>query len=108
MDDRCECRVGPALDTLQALPTEPATDLAFIDADKDGYIDYWEELVPRVSPGGLLMVDNVLFHGQAARFDPAGAGAAIQRFNTHAARDPRVEKVMLPIADGVTLARIPG
>jgi len=59
-------------------------------------------------PGGLLVVDNVLFHGQAARPDATGAGAAIRRFNTHAARDPRVERVMLPVADGLTLARVTG
>jgi caffeoyl-CoA O-methyltransferase len=105
--DRCECRVGNARATLRDLPPDPI-DLAFVDADKDGYVDYWEHLVPRMRPRGLLVVDNVLFHGQAARPDATGAGAAIRRFNAHAARDPRVERVMLPVADGLTLARVTG
>jgi len=97
--------IGPALDTLHALPVEPMFDLAFIDADKPGYIGYWEEIVPRLRVGGLVIVDNTLFGGQVT--DPAAAEkpAAIRAFNTHAADDPRVELVMLPVADGITLGR---
>ncbi|RXS69939.1 O-methyltransferase [Streptomyces sp. TM32] len=103
--DRIELRLGPALDTLRALPAEPHLDLAFIDADKPGYLGYWEELVPRLRPGALLLVDNTLFSGEVIAEQPGEKAAAIREFNAHARRDPRVELVMLPIADGLTLAR---
>ena len=71
--DRIELRLGPALATLQALPAEPVFDLAFIDADKTGYLSYWQELVPRMRPGGLILVDNTLLHGRirVGQEDPA-------------------------------------
>jgi caffeoyl-CoA O-methyltransferase len=105
LTDRIELRIAPAIDTLRALPSDPPIDLAFIDADKEGYIDYWEEIVPRVRPGGVVLVDNVFSNGRVVADDPGGTGAAIQRFNDHAAADDRVELAMLPIADGLTLAR---
>lgn len=98
-------RLGPALETLRALPPEPHLDLAFIDADKPGYIGYWEELVPRLRPGGLLLVDNTLFSGQVIEDEPGEKAAAVHAFNEHARRDDRVQMVMLPIADGLTMAR---
>lgn len=107
--DRIDLRIAPALDSLRALPAEPHIDLAFIDANKDGYIDYWEEIVPRLRPGGLIVVDNVLFMGQVV--DPAvtgGPGAHIREFNAHVAADRRTEAVMLTVADGLTLARRTG
>ncbi|GHF43540.1 MULTISPECIES: O-methyltransferase [Streptomyces] len=104
--DRIDLRIAPALDSLRAMPAEPHLDLAFLDADKGGYIAYWDEIVPRLRPGGLLVVDNVLFGGSVV--DPAvtdGPGAAVRAFNEHAAKDGRMESVMLTVADGVTLAR---
>ncbi|MFI9718468.1 O-methyltransferase [Streptomyces sp. NPDC052396] len=104
--DRIELRIGPALDSLRVMPAEPHIDLAFLDANKDGYIGYWEELVPRLRPGGLLVVDNVLFHGTV--LDPSGGdpmGAAVRAFNAHVRADGRMESVLLPVADGLTLAR---
>lgn len=104
--DRIELRLGPAAQTLAELPAEPHIDLAFIDADKTGYPAYWAELVPRMRPGGVLVVDNVLRHGRV--LDPAPddeATAAIVAFNDMVVADDRVEVVMLGIADGVTLAR---
>jgi caffeoyl-CoA O-methyltransferase len=104
LDERIDLRIGPALDTLRALPTEPTIDLSFIDADKSGYIAYWEELVPRTRPGGVVLVDNVLWHGEV--LDPSRPDAyAIADFNDHARADARVDLVMLSIGDGVTLAR---
>lgn len=103
--DRIELRLGPALETLRGLPRGPWVDLAFIDADKPGYIDYWEELVPRMRPGGLVLVDNTLFGGEVVAPVPGPKPAAVHAFNTHACADPRVELVMLPVADGLTLAR---
>jgi caffeoyl-CoA O-methyltransferase len=104
--DRIELRIAPALDTLRALPATADIDLVFIDADKPGYVDYWDELVPRVRPGGLLLVDNVLWSG--AITDPAVDDAntvALRAFNDRVAADDRVEAVVLPAFDG---SRLPG
>lgn len=103
--DRIDLRIAPALDTLRALPAEPHIDLAYLDADKENYIPYWEELVPRLNPGGLIVADNVLFKGKVTDPDATGAPAAIAAFNDHVAADPRTEAVLLTVADGVTLAR---
>lgn len=106
LDDRIELRLAPAIETLRALPADPHVDLAFIDADKGGYVSYWEELVPRMRPSGVILVDNVMWSGrvvdEAATDDNA---VAIRAFNDHVAADRRVEFVMLPIGDGLTLAR---
>jgi caffeoyl-CoA O-methyltransferase len=106
LEDRIELRLGPAIQTLRALPDEELFDLAFIDADKDGYLDYWREVVPRVRPVGLIMVDNTFSHGRvidAGNDNPAVI--AIRDFNDHAAADDRVDLIMVPIGDGLTLAR---
>lgn len=106
VDDRIELRIGPAADTLRALPAEPHLDLAFIDADKAGYVDYWDQLVPRMRPGGVVLVDNVLWGGRVVdAADSDDDTEAIRRFNDHARADDRVELVMLPVADGLTIAR---
>jgi caffeoyl-CoA O-methyltransferase len=103
--DRIELRIAPAIDTLRTLPADPPIDLAFVDADKGGYVDYWEEIVPRVRPGGVVLVDNVFSNGRVVADEPGSTGTAIRRFNDHAAADDRVELAMLPIADGLTFAR---
>ncbi|QIZ36862.1 O-methyltransferase [Saccharopolyspora sp. ASAGF58] len=105
LSERIEARVGPALETLRTLPTEPHIDLVFIDADKPSYIDYWNELVPRVRPGGLLIVDNTLFSGAVIEPTSGTKAHAIDAFNRYAAADSRVEIVMLHLADGISLAR---
>ena len=106
LSDRIELRLGPAIDTLRALPAAEIFDVAFIDADKGAYTAYWREIVPRVKPGGLIMVDNTFSHG---RVIDAGNDSpvviAIRDFNDHAAADDRVELVMVPIGDGLTVAR---
>ncbi len=104
VDDRIELRIGPAVERLRELPAEPHLDLVFIDADKPGYAAYWDELVPRVRPGGVLLVDNVLWKGRV--LDPQDErDRVIVAFNDLAVADPRVELVILPIADGLTMAR---
>ena len=104
VDDRIELRIGPAVERLRELPAEPHLDLVFIDADKPGYAAYWDELVPRVRPGGVLLVDNVLWKGRV--LDPQDErDRVIVAFNDLAVADPRVELVILPIADGLTIAR---
>ena len=104
--ERIDLRIAPALDTLRALPRDPAIDLAFIDADKTSYRAYYDELLPRLRPNGLVLFDNVLWSGAVA--DPADRSEnteAIRALNDFVAGDERVESVMLPIADGLTIAR---
>jgi caffeoyl-CoA O-methyltransferase len=104
--DRIDLQLRPAADTLRAMPADVRFDLAFIDADKGGYIGYWDEVVPRMRPGGVILADNTLFSGLVA--DPANSDPtvlAIRQFNDHAAADGRVDLVLLPIADGLTMAR---
>jgi len=102
--DRIELRLAPALDTLKALPAAEAYDFAFIDADKQGYRGYYEELVPRLRPGGLIVLDNVLRGGHVID-GTRPADVAIREVNDAIVADPRVESVMLPVRDGVTLVR---
>lgn len=103
--DRITLRIGDAAAGLAELPAEPYLDLAFIDADKPNYLTYWSLLVPRVRPGGLLVVDNVLWSGRVLAPESDDPNAqALARFNDEVVRDPRVELVMLPVGDGITLA----
>jgi caffeoyl-CoA O-methyltransferase len=103
---RIELRLGPAADTLRAMPGDAVFDFAFIDADKTGYPVYWDAVVRRLRPGGLVAVDNVLRHGEVVHAGEASAEtAAIRRFNEMVLDDTRVESVMLGVADGLTLAR---
>jgi caffeoyl-CoA O-methyltransferase len=106
VEDRIELVVAPAIETLRSLPADASVDLAFIDADKRGYVDYYEELLARLAPGGLICVDNTLWSG--AVIDPEVTDAdteAIRRFNDHVAADPRTRQVIVPIGDGLTLIR---
>jgi caffeoyl-CoA O-methyltransferase len=101
--DRIDYRLGPAFDTLGEV--EGPFDFVFIDADKDGYVDYYEATLPMLADGGLLAADNVLWSGRVVDDDLADSGRAIQRFNEHIRRDERVESVMLTVRDGITLIR---
>jgi caffeoyl-CoA O-methyltransferase len=104
--DRIELVVGHAAETLRALPREPAFDFAFLDADKTGYVDYYEEILPRLRPNGLLAVDNVLWSGRVIRASVRDADTrAIRAFNDRVAADARVESVILPVADGLAVVR---
>jgi len=103
--DRITLHLGDATALLPAfLATSGPIDLAFIDADKAGYIRYWDLIVDALRPGGVVLVDNVLWSGRV--LDPRGGDDDhIVAFNAHAARDPRVELVMLTVRDGLVLAR---
>ena len=106
VDDRIDLVVAPAADTLAALPAEATIDLAFVDADKTGYLTYYEELVPRLRPGGWLVADNTLWGGSVV--DPAAtdeATEAIRAYNDRAAADERVDTVVLALADGLTVSQ---
>ena len=101
--DRIELRLGPAIETIASLSAAPI-DLAFVDADKGGYVDYYEALVPRIRAGGLLIADNTLWSGRVADLaNHDDDTEAIRRFNDHVAADDRCETVILAIGDGVTL-----
>jgi caffeoyl-CoA O-methyltransferase len=103
---KIDLRIAPAIETLAQLPREPSFDLAFIDADKLGYVAYFEALLPLVRKGGVILVDNVLWMGTVVNsaVDDENT-SAIRKFNDLVAADPRVECVMLPIADGLTFLR---
>jgi caffeoyl-CoA O-methyltransferase len=103
--DRIELRIGPAQERLAELPADPVVDIAFIDADKSSYPKYWDELVPRVRPGGLLVIDNVLRHGRVLNPESVDDQVIVD-FNTMVRADPRVDSILLPVADGITIARV--
>jgi caffeoyl-CoA O-methyltransferase len=106
LTERITLKIAPALDTLRALPRTQDIDLAFIDADKTNYRNYYEELLPRLRPSGVIVFDNVLWGG--AVVDPSDTSentVAIRALNDFLARDERAEAVMLPVADGITLVR---
>jgi predicted O-methyltransferase YrrM len=105
VSDRIELRIAPAVETLRSLPTEPFLDFAFIDADKSGYPSYVEEILPRTRPGGLLVLDNMLRDGRV--LDPQNDDdRAIHDLNEALVADDRVDVVLLPVRDGVSLARV--
>ncbi len=100
--DRIEYRVGPAIETIATL--EGPFDLVFIDADKGGYVDYYEATLPKLAEHGVILADNTLANGDV--LDPNGEmSIAIARFNDHVRADDRVECVLLTVRDGVTLIR---
>ena len=104
--DRIELRLAPAIETLRALPAGPQFDLAFLDADKERYPDYFAELVPRLRPGGLLLADNVLWSGAVADdADGRESTAGLRRFSRLAVHDERLETVLLPAFDGLSISR---
>lgn len=104
--DRIDLRLAPAAETLAALPVDETWDMAFIDADKGGYRTYYEEILKRLRPNGVILVDNVLWMGTVA--DPTMEGEdvqAIRAFNDFVVSDPRVDVVMLTVGDGLSLIR---
>jgi len=108
--DRVELHLGPAIETLDELLAKGAAgtfDLAFIDADKTNYAGYYERSLRLVRPGGLIAIDNVLWSGRVVDAAETDADTeAIRAINQAIAADERVDVAMVPIADGVTLARI--
>ena len=97
-------QVGNALNLIPELQEE--WDIVFIDADKPGYIDYYELTLPFLKPNGLIIADNVLFHGEVLQEELKGKNAiAIDKFNRHVANDKRVEQVLITLRDGISLIR---
>ena len=102
--DRVSITLGPAEENLAQLPDEPHIDLAYVDADKTGYPAYYDALVPRMRPGGLLILDNTLLGNRV--LDPHDERSrTMAALNERVAADERVESVLLGLSDGVTLAR---
>ena len=101
--DRIDYRLGPGLETIQSL--EGPLDLVFIDADKEGYLDYYEATLPLLADDGLIVADNVLWSGRVAEDDPDERTRTIMAFNDHVRKDDRVVAVMLTVRDGMTLIR---
>lgn len=102
--ERVKIIVGPGLESLRAMPADPTFDYVFLDADKTGYPGYYEELVPRLLPGGLLLIDNVLLRGRVT--DPQDERERIvDTLNDRVTADTRVDSVMVLVADGLTFVR---
>ena len=104
VDDRIDLRLGDALTTLRSLPSAETFDLAFVDADKTGYPAYVEELYGRMTPNGVVLLDNTLRQGRALA-PTTEDDHAVVALNTALAVDPRWETVLLPLADGLTMLR---
>jgi caffeoyl-CoA O-methyltransferase len=104
LDDRVTIVIGPAEETLAATPEAPTYDFAFIDADKQSYADYYELVLARTTPGGLILIDNTLLGGRV--LDPQDERSrTVAALNDRIAHDERVDSAMALIADGVTFVR---
>ncbi len=105
LDGKVEIRVGPALETIRAMDPGEQFDLAFIDADKTEYIDYFEETLTRLRPNGLILIDNTLRDGTV--LDPGDSESArvTAELNDRLAKDDRVDVALLGFADGITMVR---
>ena len=105
---KIDLRLAPALETLDAQLADGASgqyDFAFIDADKTGYDAYYERCLQLLRPGGLVAIDNTLWSGSVARTAGDADTAALQQLNTKLHHDERVDLSLLPVGDGLTLAR---
>lgn len=99
-------KLAPAAETLRALPPSHTFDFAFVDADKSSYKTYYEEILKRLRRDGLLLIDNVLWNGKVVEADDKSDDTkAIRELNDFIVTDSRVEAVMIPVADGITIVR---
>ena len=105
-DNKIQTIVKPALDSLEELKNQKF-DMVFIDADKMNYKEYYERSLNLMDKGGLIIVDNVLWHGEVADEDNLDKFTAnIRDFNTYVANDKRVEQIIVPLGDGMTVCRV--
>ena len=105
VEDRVELRLGPALDTLRTLGDDESFDFAFIDADKQTYLEYYEAVLKLLRPGGLMLIDNVLRGGAVLDSDDdSAANEVVKELNERVAADDRVDVAMIGVADGIALA----
>lgn len=109
VEDRIDLRLGNAVDTLSQLSREglgESFDFAFVDADKESYVEYYEKCLTLLRKGGIVAFDNVLWEGRVAKPDDHSVSTeGIRKLNDHLSRDERITLTMLPIGDGLTLAR---
>jgi caffeoyl-CoA O-methyltransferase len=106
VDHKIELKLGPAVDTLRGLPASTQFDIGFVDADKTNYPNYYEEILKRLRPNGLILFDNVLWMGQVINDgDMSEETRALRKLNDALIKDDRVEVVMLPVSDGLTIVR---
>lgn len=104
--DRIDLKIGPALETLTTLNLPTPLDLVFVDALKSEYQEYFEAVLPMVRPNGLILFDNMLWGGSVIDADKDESGESLDALNRQLANDPRVETVLLPIADGIQMCRV--
>lgn len=105
--EKIDLRLAPALETLRSLPETRDFDMAFLDADKENQNYYYEEILKRIRPGGIILLDNALLWGQVIEpHNDQPHVLAVKALNKKLVQDPRVECVMLPISDGLTLLRV--
>jgi len=105
VEDRVDIVRGPAGDSLRAMPEEPMFDFVFLDADKTGYPDYYEQILPRMRPNALLLIDNILMGGAVVDPEPGSSSAVVAELNAKIANDDRVEVAFAMVADGVAFVR---
>ena len=106
VSDRIDLRIAPAIDTLLALDAAESIDLVFLDADKPMYASYFEAILPRLRTGGLMLIDNVLWSGSVVDASVTDENTeAIRAFNDMVVADDRVDAVMIPLGDGLTMLR---
>ena len=106
LDDKIQTMIKPALDSLDELKNSKF-DMVFIDADKMNYKEYYERSLNLLDKGGLIIVDNVLWHGEVADEDNLDKYTVnIRDFNSYVANDKRVEQIIVPLGDGMTVCRV--
>jgi len=106
LDDKIQTMIKPALDSLDELKNSKF-DMVFIDADKMNYKEYYERSLNLLDKGGLIIIDNVLWHGEVADEDNLDKYTVnIRDFNSHVANDKRVEQIIVPLGDGMTVCRV--
>ena len=103
--DRVDIRVGPAGESLEAMPDEPTYDFVFLDADKTGYPAYYEQLLPRMNPGALLLIDNILMDGDVVDPEPGSSAQTVDELNRKIEQDDRVDAAFAFISDGIAFVR---
>ena len=103
--DRVTIEVGPAQDSLDAMPEEPTFDFVFLDADKTGYPTYYEQILPRMTRGGLLLIDNILMDGDVVDPEPGSSAEVVAQLNARIEQDERVDAAFAFVADGIAFVR---
>jgi len=103
--ERVTIHVGPAGETLDSLPDRPTYDFVFLDADKTGYPGYYEQILPRMKPGALLLIDNILMDGDVVDPEPGSSAETVDQLNRKIEQDERVDSAFAFISDGIAFVR---